>query len=124
MPNELRERIPIDIKKLRKEDRRFLLEKNSSEVILNEQMLINNQILIISILALFVSLVSLVISSAYITIIMKIIFVTLMTILSIYLFISLFNARTKIKNDQEILKRDYNVLFRLHLNYGIKKGEN
>lgn len=116
----MRELFKIDLKKLKEKDRKFLLNKNSLELLHYDHMLMTNKVLMITIFALFTALVSLIVYFNYITIINKIIFVVIMTCLAIYLLITFFNSRTKINKDKNRMVQIYSDLFKLHLAYAKK----
>jgi len=117
---KMRELFKINLNKLKEEDRRFLLNKNSSEILHYDQMLMTNKILIITIFALFTALVSLIIYFNYITIINKIIFVVIMTCFIIYLLITFYNSKTNINKDKNRIVQLSADLFKLHLAYAKK----
>jgi hypothetical protein len=62
----MRKRLTLDLNKIDTEDRKFLLTKNSTEILFEEQMITNNRIIFISISALFISIASFVLSSLYV----------------------------------------------------------
>lgn len=116
----MRELFKIDLSKLKEEERRFLLNKNSIEILHYDSILMTNKILIITIFALFTSLVSLVVYFDYIETINKIIFVVVLTSFVIYLLTTFFNSRSRINNDKNRLIEQSSDLFKLHFEYARK----
>lgn len=113
----MRNLFKIDPYKLNEEDRRFLLDKNSLEILHYEQMLMTNKMMTITIFALFTALFSLVVSSNYIENITKFIFGTLMTCLTFYLLITFYNSRNNLFKDKKRMEKESFNLFKLHFNY-------
>ncbi len=113
----MRDLFPIDIKKLKDEDKRFLLEKSSSEFLFNEQMRLNNRMLMISVFALLASLLSLVISSPYNTKNQAMLFLDFIIILASLLIILFKKSVKEIRQQQGQLESMYNSLFRDYFNY-------
>lgn len=115
-----REYFKVDPKKLKEEDRRFLLSKNSGEFLFNEQMMLNNRIFAISIFAVFVSIATLIIASSYNSSNQKIFVITVLCLLSIYLIYLLVRSTINIKRQQRQIQYSYDELFKLHFAYVTK----
>lgn len=116
----MRETLPFDIKRLKEDDRKFLLSKNSQECLFNEQMILNNRILIISVFAILISVVTLITTSQYVTINQKLFSVIFLSIITIYLIYSFIKSYLNIKNQQKVIEYGYNTLFKLHFVYANK----
>ena len=117
----MRELLNLDIKKLKKTDKMFLIQKNSSEILHYDQMLMNNKFMSLTIFALFVSLVSLVVSSEYIGVITKPIFVLFMISLPLILVFQFKNAKQNISLDYNRIKNESAILFKDILSYSYNK---
>jgi len=117
---EMREIFPLDIKKLKKEDKRFLLEKNFSEILFNEQMKFNNSPFLISMFALFVSLMSLMMNSSTNTRNQKIFFLLFILALVFILLVLFIKSSRRIKKQLTQLKSEYDILFKDYFNYAQK----
>ncbi len=117
-----REKLKLNIERISLEDRRLLLEKNSSEYMFNEQMLASNTTIILAFFAFFISSISIIIS-INIDLNLKIISIILILSCCIYLLSILCKARLNIKEDQEVLKKEYDILFKSHFDYAINKKE-
>ena len=116
-----RPNLDVDERKLEKEDRRFLLNINHNELLFNESMLLQNRVLVIAIFALFVSLLALIIPSDCITVILKLLTITILSIFSLYLLILFCGAVKMVKAQNEKLKNNYDYLIKYHLKYAVKK---
>jgi len=119
----MRELFHLDTKKLKEEDRRFLLSKNSKEFLFNKEMIMQNIFLIISMFALFTSLVAIILPLAYISNIIKTLVIMFFIVLVAYLLYTLISSLIKILKQQKIIEFGYNELFKYHFNYSLKKGE-
>ena len=113
----MRETLPFDIRKLKEEDRKFLLSKNSQECLFNEQMILNNIILIISVFAILISVVTLITTSQYVSNNQKLFSIIFLSIITIYLIYSFIKSYRNIKNQQKVIEYGYNTLFKLHFGY-------
>ncbi len=119
----MRELIHLDIAKLKKEDKNFLLEKNLSEILHYDIMLMNNKLMSLTIFALFVSLVSLIISSKYIGVFTKFIFVFFMIALTLILIIQFKNAKQNMSLDYNRIKNESAILFKDTFSYAYNKED-
>jgi|SRR3989344_6268978 len=117
----MRELMPIDKKKLKKEDLRFLLNINHTELLFNENMLLQNRTLIIVIFALFIALLSLIINLDSISNLFKSVFITLLSISSLYLLILFFKSIKSVKEQNSKIKKSYEYLFYYNFNYAKDK---
>lgn len=117
----IRELFPINIKKLKDKDRKFLLEKNSQEYLFNEQAKINNRTLLTSIFAVFVSVVSLVLLSDYNTNNQKLFVMIFIIVITTYLMVQFILSIININTQQRVIKEGYNELFKIHFNYAKQK---
>lgn len=109
------EKIDLDIKKIKEEDRRFLLNQNLSKVITNVQMSANNTTLIISILAILLSSFSIIYSTK------NFLFIEIFMLFSelglIFLLSGFGRAKKSLINEMNDLKINYDELFKYHFNY-------
>lgn len=113
----------VNLKKenLKKEDRRFLLTIYHDEVLFNENMLLQNRVLLIAVFALFVALLSLILNIKIISDMGKAIFITILSIFSLWLVVAFYNALKRVKAQNEHIKVNYDELFKYHLNYALRK---
>ena len=116
-----RPNLDLDEKKLDKEDRRFLLSINHNEYLFNESMLMQNRTLLIAIFAVYASILSLIIPSDYISIILKLSTITILSIFSLYLLIMFCIAVKRVKAQNEKLKKNYDYFLKYHLKYAAKE---
>lgn len=117
----IRKYLDFEDKKIKEEDRRFLLNISHNEVLFSENMLLQNRILVFAIFALFVSLLALIIPLEYISNLLKISFVTILSILSLTLLILFFKAINSVKEQKGKIESSYDKLFKDHFSY-IKKN--
>ena len=111
----MRDLLAIDYKKLKEEDRRFLLQKNSSEIIATHQGDMHNTALGLSLFALAISGFSLVYQTKNLWIVMV---YTVVTILGVVYFLVRYNvAKSNLNSEIKILKLNYDEMFRYHFNY-------
>jgi UDP-N-acetylmuramyl pentapeptide phosphotransferase/UDP-N-acetylglucosamine-1-phosphate transferase len=118
----MRELFEPDIKKLKEEDRRFLLSKSSTEMLFNLQENMNNRLMGISIFAMFLAIASLIVNSQYNTYNQKLFVVIVLIILSAYLIYLFIKAHKRIRAQNEVMINAYDALFKFHFGYS-KKGE-
>ncbi|MCX8193757.1 MAG: hypothetical protein N3G19_00090 [Candidatus Pacearchaeota archaeon] len=114
----MKEPLLLDIKKLKDEDRRFLLNRNLNKVIANNQSAMFNTTITLSLLALAISCFSVV----YVTKIswLIIIYVIIAVIgLGIY-FCRYKKAKNYLESEMSKLKINYDALFKHHFNYALK----
>lgn len=111
-----------DFKKLGKDDRRFLLNINHNEFLFNESMLLQNRILVIAVFAVFIALLSLIIPLQFISTNLKIFVVIFLSLSSFYLLFLFIRAVKRVQDQNGIIKKGYEELFRYHFKYlGEKK---
>lgn len=115
------DRITLDHTQLKEEDRRFLLNRNLSETIANNQGSVTNTSMTLSLLALSLSGFSLV----YLTKSLWIILVYSISILiGIIFYIGKYKkAQTNLTRERLRLKLNYDELFKYHLAYATKRLE-
>jgi ABC-type transport system involved in cytochrome bd biosynthesis fused ATPase/permease subunit len=120
----MREYINLDIeeiKKLKEEDRRFIMNISHTEYLFNENMLLQNRVLVIAIFALFASILALIIPLSFISATLKILLVLILSISSLWLIIMFSTAIKSVKDDNLKIKNAYDASFKYHLNYTLKK---
>jgi len=113
----MRELFPIDIKKLNREDRQFLLGKNSSEDMFNRQMMQQNIILIVSMFALLTSLIAIILPLQFISTPLKTFVVIFFIIVAVYLIYTFVRSLRNIQKQLENIKQGYDELFKYHFAY-------
>src|SRR3989338_2686660 len=113
----MRDYFKIDLKKLKEEDRRFILNKASSEILFNSQGEMQNNSLLASIFAVFISIAALIIVSPFNSAYQKLIVIIVLSIFSIYLIVMRLKAHFFIKRQNDIMIRAYDELFKLHFKY-------
>lgn len=118
-----REILNLNPKKLKEEDRRFLLSKNSTELLFNEQMIMNNRVMIISIFAVLISIATMMITSNYNTNNQKLGVIIFLSLIALYLIYSFIISFIKIKGQQKQIQSQYDELFKHHLAYATKRIE-
>ena len=117
----MRELFPIDLKKLKKEDRQLLLEKNSSEYMFSREILQQNIVLIVSMFALLTSLIAIILPLSYIATPLKTFVIIFFIIIAIYLIYTFVVSLSNIKKQQKEIEGSYDELFKYHFAYATKK---
>lgn len=114
----MRDLLPLDIKKIKEEDRRLLLNKSLSEIITSHSGSMHNTAMTLSLLAILISTFSMVYSTKNIFFI--IIFAVLSLIGLIFYISKLKKNQENLKKERETLKKDYDELFKHHFAYATK----
>ncbi len=111
--------LPLDIKKIKEEDRRFLLDRFLAEVIASHQGSMHNTTITLSLLALAISCFSVV----YLTGSLWIILIYCIFALSGLIFYAkkYKASQSGLEEERARMKVDYDELFKYHLNYALKK---
>ncbi|MFA5071590.1 MAG: hypothetical protein WC511_04475 [Candidatus Pacearchaeota archaeon] len=114
----INEVLGLDLKKLKDEDKRFLLTQSLDRAIFNSQKSFSNATLLISLLAIFLSLFSIIYQTEDIFLILHF---CLISEISLLFFLSRFKkARSSLDNELVNLKFNYDELFRYHFDYAKK----
>jgi len=117
----MRDYFKIDLKKLKEKDRRFILNKISSEILFNEQGQMQNNSLLASIFAVFVSIVALIIVSPFNSVVQKLFVIVILSLISIYLIVIKIKSYFFIKKQNKIMIKVYDSLFKLQFKYAEDK---
>ena len=115
----MREKLDLDIKKLKEEDRRFLLNKSLTEAIASHQGSMHNSILTMTLLAILISTFAVVYTTGILWLIL--VFVTFAFVGLIIFVIKYKKVQRNLMLERSNIKIDYDDLFKHHLNYAIKK---
>lgn len=118
----MRELLPLDIKKLKEEDRRFLLNKSLTEAIASHQGSMHNTMLVMTFLAILISTFSVVYTTRILWII--IVFVIFAFIGLIIFVIKFKKTQNNLALERQKIKIDYDELFKYHFQYATKKEVN
>lgn len=117
--NSTKEQLDLDIKKLKEEDRRFLLNRNLNEIIASLQGSMYNTSTTSSLLALFLSGFSIVSLTKDLNLIFT--YTTFSLILILFFIRKYKKFQFNLRRERDDLKLDYSKLFKYHLDYAIKK---
>jgi len=114
-----KEKLDLDIKKIKEEDRRFLLNRYLTETIASHQGSMYNTTITLSLLALSISGFSV----AYLT---KVLWIILIYCIFVLLGLIWYTKKYKetqnnLKEEREKIRVNYDELFKHHLNYAIIK---
>ena len=115
----MREQLKLDIKKLKEEDRRFLLNKSLTEAVASHQGSMHNSIITMTLLAILISTFSVVYTTGILWLIL--VFVIFAFIGLIIFVIKYKRVQRNLLAERSKIKIDYDELFKQHLDYAIKK---
>ena len=110
-----RQLLPIDIKKLKEEDRRFLLEKSLNETISNHQGAMHNTAITLSLLAIMISTFSVVYTTKHI---LSIIVFSVFALIGLIFYVRKYKKSQKnLAMERNQIRISYDELFKQHFDY-------
>lgn len=114
------ENLNFDIKKLKEEDRRFLMSRSVSIASANATNRLTNTALMISFSSFFIAVFSLVyaIEKSFTTIVLTIFILEFVSL--IILLIWYFSAQSKVKKQTKSAEEGHNLMFKKHFEYAEK----
>lgn len=119
-----REWLNLDLKKLKEEDRRHLLNRYLSEVIASHQGSMHNTAITLSLLAILISTFTLVYQTRLLWAIIPYAVISLIGL--IFYIIKLKKTQNNLNIEREKLRKEYDELFKYHFGYAkqiSKKGD-
>jgi len=118
---ENKEYLHLDKKKIKEEDRRFLMSRNFNETVVSHQGSMHNTAITLSLLAILISTFSIVYLTKNLILIMIFVIFSLFELM--FYIKKLRKVQENLHRERERMKKDYDELFKYHFAYAKNSKE-
>jgi hypothetical protein len=115
------EQMPLDIKKLNEDDRRFLLDRNMTQAVANSQGSLGNISILMSLVAILIATYSVVYQTGILWVILP--YAIFSVIGLIFAVVRYKRAQRNLVKEMFNLKINYDELFKHHFGYAIRRNK-